>query len=550
MTFGAASWLIYPFRFLLGRPSHRQSVHGPRRTSPRLDPLESRELLSSSADVWNFVTAPRLHPMKVSVQVQEPGTVAGLIFVGPYAVSQSSSDLVGQTGPLIMDNSGNPVWFLPVSSTNKKQVTDFRVQSYLGQPVLTWWQGTIAGTVPSDLPNGTALPGARFYIYNDHYQKIMTVKARNGFTADVHEFLITPQGDALFLATKVVKANLTPYGGVKHGAFVDFEVQEINLRSGKLVFAWDMAKHVPLSASIVPAPTSASQVWDAYHLNSIDEGQNGALLLSAHDTWAVFEISNPAIPGGGQVLWQLGGKPETQWHQFSISNDITGPYDSAFQWQHDAQFQPVAGNPPPGQVQLSLFDDACCESPYPDPFSPAQGEILNLDFNNMTASVQKSYPHDPSLFPNSQGDVEALSNGDEFVGWGAEPYYSEYTQNGTVLYNVLMPGDDISYRAYHDTWVGLPLTRPSAAVRLVNGSPLVYASWNGSTETVAWRLLAGPNPNALSPVSTTSRTSFETALATPTISRFYQVQALDAQGHVLGTSQILSNCHKGYMDHK
>ena len=54
-----------------------------------------------------------------------------------------------------MDESGNPVWFLPASSTNKKQDTDFRVQSYLGQPVLTWWQGTIAGTVPSDLPDGT-----------------------------------------------------------------------------------------------------------------------------------------------------------------------------------------------------------------------------------------------------------------------------------------------------------------------------------------------------------------------------------------------------------
>ena len=175
-----------------------------------------------------------------------------------------------------MDNAGNPVWFLPVSSTNKKQVTDFRVQSYLGHPVLTWWQGTIAGTVPSNLPDGTPLPGARFYIDNDHYQRIMTVKARNGFTADVHEFLITPQGDALFSATKVVKANLTPYGGVKHGSFVDFEVQEINLRTGKLVFAWNMDKHVPLSAPIVPAPTSPNQVWDAYHLNSIDEGQNDA----------------------------------------------------------------------------------------------------------------------------------------------------------------------------------------------------------------------------------------------------------------------------------
>ncbi len=221
MTLNAASWLTYPFRFLFCRPPRGQDVHGPRRTSPRVDRLESRQLLSSSADVWSFVTAPRLHPMKVSAQIQMPGTAPGLIFVGPYALSQSASDLVGQTGPLVMDNSGNPVWFLPVSSTNKKQVTDFRVQSYLGQPVLTWWQGTLAGTVPSDLPNGTALPGARFYIYNEHYRKIMTVKARNGFTADVHEFLITPQGAALFLATKVEKANLTPYGGVKHGAFVE-----------------------------------------------------------------------------------------------------------------------------------------------------------------------------------------------------------------------------------------------------------------------------------------------------------------------------------------
>ena len=84
--------------------------------------------------------------MKVSVQVQEPGTAPGLIFAGPYGrCSASASDLVGQTGPLIMDNAGNPVWFLPVSSNDKKQVADFRVQSSRGQPVLTWWQGTLAG---------------------------------------------------------------------------------------------------------------------------------------------------------------------------------------------------------------------------------------------------------------------------------------------------------------------------------------------------------------------------------------------------------------------
>jgi hypothetical protein len=225
-----------------------------------------------------------------------------------------------------------------------------------------------------------------------------------------------------------------------------------------------------------------------------------------------------------------------------MTNDFTGPYDCAFQWQHDAQFQPVAGALPPGQVQISLFDDACCESPCSEPFSPAQGEILNLDSNNMTASVLKAHPRNPPLYPNSQGDVEALSNGDEFLGWGATSYYSEYTQKGALLYDVLTPGSDISYRAYCDTWVGLPLTRPAAAVRVVNGSPVVYASWSGSTQTVAWRLLAGSGPRALSPVSTTRRAGFETLMVPPTITHYFEVQAIGAQGQVLGSSRVLRFC--------
>ena len=244
-------------------------------------------------------------------------------------------------------------------------------------------------------------------------------------------------------------------------------------------------------------------------------GQSGALLVSSRNLWSVFGISDPAIKGGGQVLWQLGGKPQTAWPQFTTTNDITGPYNSAFQWQHDAQFQPVAGTPPPGQVELSLFDDACCNSPYSDPFSQGQGLIMDLDFNNLTASVEQSYPHDPALYPNSQGDVQALSNSDEFIGWGSENYYSEYTQSGNALYDVRMPGQNISYRAFRNTWLGLPLTRPAAAERMVSGSPTVYASWNGSTETAAWRLLAGPTARSLSAVSTTPRTGFETGARDP-----------------------------------
>ncbi len=157
-------------------------------------------------------------------------------------------------------------------------MVDFHTQTLYGKPVLIWWQGTIAGTVPSNLPPGTPLTGD-FVIYNQHYQKIMTVQAPNGAGLDLHELLVTSQGDAYFITTKTVKANLTPYGGPANGAYVDPVIQEENLRTGKLIFTWDMAAHVPLSDSVVPAPTTPGQPWDVYHLNSIDVSPDGSQLL-------------------------------------------------------------------------------------------------------------------------------------------------------------------------------------------------------------------------------------------------------------------------------
>ncbi len=522
------------------------------RFTPRLELLEARNCpsngtvapLSNSADVWNFVTAPDLHPMKVSVQLQDPGTAPGLVFVGPYALS--SADMVGQTGPLIMDQSGNPIWFLPVSSTDKEQVTDFQVQSLFGHPVLTWWQGTIAGTVPSRLPDGMALPGARYVIYNDHYQPIMTIRPRDGFTADIHEFLITPQGDALFIGIKVVHADLTRYGGLRDGSYVDPEVQEIDLRTGRLIFTWNMAQHVPLSDSLVPPPTTAGEVWDAYHMNAVDVMPNGSqLLVSSRSTWTVYDISACT----GRILWEIGGKqnqftfPTAQLQDASLNTGpsitLPGyPAGSFFQYQHDVRY--ILG-PNNTVIGISLFDDGGEDSgQYSGPYGPARGMFISLDPSSLTASIQSPlYYHSPTLYSESQGDLQTLANGDEFIGWGSESYYSEYAPNGTQLYDVLMPGSDISYRAFSETWVGLPLTRPAAAVRVVDGAPVVYASWNGSTETVAWRLLAGSNPCDLKPVLTTARMGFETALTTTSDGPFYEVQALDAQGHVLQTSSVV-----------
>jgi Arylsulfotransferase (ASST) len=529
----AGDWLTRTFRCLFDDSNRGSRVRGMRFAPPRLEALESRNLLSDASGVWNFVSAPRLHPMKVNVLNLQPNADLNSIFVAPYAQSANPGELVGQTGPLIMDAAGNPIWFRPVSSDNRPQVLDFQTQTLFGKPVLIWFQGTLAGTVPSNVPAGIPLNGT-FVIYNQHYQKIMTLRAPNGQGLDLHELQITPQGDAYFITTKTVKANLTAFGGPKDGEYIDPTIQEENLRTGKVIFSWNMAKHVPLSDSFTPVPTTPGQAWDVYHINSIDPSPDGSqLLISARDTWGIYDISHKS----GQVLWQIGGKQ----NQFSLPSDlITGPFGSAFQFQHDARF--VAGG-------ISLFDDGGLGmGPDAGPFGPSRGLILNVDAQTHTASLA-SPPlyHDPALDANSQGNLQVLANGNVLIGWGSDgppggvlsSFYTEYSPSGAVLADYELAGQDVTYRAYSLPWVGLPLTKPSVAATDANGQTTVYASWNGSTQTTAWEVLAGRTRTSLTPVSTTARSGFETAITTTTAGPFYEVKALNANGKVLKTSAVV-----------
>jgi hypothetical protein len=533
MTPCAASWLTRTFRFLRDDLNRGSRARGLRFAPPCLEALERRNLLSNASGVWSFVSAPQLHPMQVNVLKLRSSASLNSVFVSPYDQSPNPSTLVGQTGPLIMDASGNPIWFLPLSSNNRMQVVDFQTQTLFGKPVLIWWQGRIAGIVPSKLPPGTSL-GGNFVIYNQNYRKITSVKAPNGVGLDLHELTITPQGDAFFITTRPVKADLTPYGGPKNGAIEDTVVLGINLPTGKPIFSWNMAAHVPLSDSLVPVATTSGQAWDAYHVNSIDVSPDGSqVLVSARNTWGIYDVSAAT----GQVLWQIGGKE----NQFSLpSGLITGPYNSAFQYQHDARFAPGG---------ISLFDNGGIGAPpYGGPYGPARGLILNLDPQNHTASLASPpFYHDPALYSNSQGNLQLLANGNVLIGWGSDgrpggelsSYYTEYSSNGTVLADYVLAGQDISYRVFSQPWVGLPLTRPAEWVTAANGYATVYASWNGSTQTAAWRLLAGRTRASLTPISIASRTGFETAITTTAAGPFYAVQALDAGGGVLSTSIIM-----------
>lgn len=478
-----------------------------------------------SPQVWSFVSAPKLHPMKVVVNRFEPGTSGGFIFLAPYGFSLNP--MYGQTGSLILDNAGNPIWFRPLPSVNLMN-TDFRVQTYRCKPVLTFWQGTLA-TPPTytNAPGGSSEPGSCFYILDNHYRVIKTLSAHRGYTSDIHEFLITPRNTALFLSTKSIPMDLTPYGGPADGFVQNFAIQEVDIKTNKLLFFWSALDHIPLTESFEPASSAvqSGNIWDAYHLNSIsltDDPDN--ILVSSRNAWTIYKINKPSK----NILWRLGGKNST----FIIASG------AEFSWQHDARFLP--------NNLISMFDDNSDGMSPPGPSS--HGLILQLNFVTMTASVYRTYFHDPNITVASQGNLQSLPNGNKFVGWGQSAYYSEFSEAGNteatpsvnLLYDAAMPSsNNYSYRAYRHDWIGRPCYPPKIAVRSTNGIVTVYASWNGSTETVSWQVFAGPKRKKLSLVSTADKSGFETAVQVAAQGPYFQVRALDRKGRVIGKSKTV-----------
>jgi len=496
------------------------STSGPSASLPSLTP--------HSKKAWSFVSAPDLHPMKVVVKTPDPSATPDEILLTPYA--QGSP--VGQNGALILDNGGNPVWFDPLNNLLQFNL-GLRVQTYQHQPVLTFWHGVVAGSPGNrNLPTPDPEPGGCFEIYNDHYRLLKTVTAVDGWSADQHDFVITPQGDAIFTVFKLVPMDLTKYGGPSQGRVGDTGVQEINLATGKLIFSWDMLQHVNLSASEYPASyamdKASNNVWDAFHMNSLDVGPNNQLLISGRNLWTIYDVDMRT----GKILWQLGGKHST----FTFPKT-----DATFSWQHMVEFQPGG--------QISMFDDGCCADPRkPAPQSQSHGLLLRLDLQNKTATEVKSYYHNPGLQASSEGGYQALPHGDALISWGSQPYYSQYDSTGNtkgdgakgLVYDVMLPGKERTYRTFRQAWTGTPYFPPSAAARFQGSGTDVYASWNGSTQTAAWRVLGGPSNDSLKVLAArASRTGFETDIHVQSGGPYFEVQALDSSGKVLGTSKVV-----------
>jgi hypothetical protein len=123
-----------------------------------------------------------------------------------------------------------------------------------------------------------------------------------------------------------------------------------------------------------------------------------------------------------------------------------------------------------------------------------------------------------------------LAKGHVFVGWGQNPWFTEFDAAGHVVFDGSFSKDADSYRAYRFVWHGRPAGRPSIAVRKTVGRVTVYASWNGATDVRSWQVLSGRNARSLKPVRTVRRTGFETRIDVKAGARLFAVKAIGGRG--------------------
>lgn len=451
--------------------------------------------------VQHYRSAPTLTPSTVRITTPaRAGAAAGDLFLAPYQGA-------GSPGPTISEQDGALVWFHPLP--RGYEATNFQVQQYEGKPALTWWQGRI---IKVGFGQGEDV------VYNGSYQQIARVRAGNGYHADLHEILLTPQGTAWIDAFDPIHMNLSSvHGSGAQGVLSDGVIQEIDVKTGLVMWEWHALGHIPLRDSLNAVP-GGNYPWDYVHINSISPGTSGDVLLSARNTWTLYDVNMHT----GGFNWLFGDGKHTS---FKLGRGVR------FYWQHDAEFQ--SGG------LISVFDNGST----PPKEKQSSGLLLRPDFASHTvALVQRFANPTKTLLASSQGNTLTLPGGDWLLGYGGLPNFTEFDSAGHVLLDGTLGKNVQDFRTYLSPWSGQPTTPPNVAAQAAGAGVSVRASWNGATDVASWQVLAGPTPTSLAPVASAPRQGFETTitLGAGVGTQYVAVRALGSSGQTLGSSAAVA----------
>ncbi|KAI1379373.1 ASST-domain-containing protein [Hypoxylon crocopeplum] len=465
---------------------------------------------------WQTYKSSSAEPPSLNITKSGPTSPGYLFFDqnGEYAHNYSL---------FIMSDDNELVWQSSIGDYG-----DFRTQTFEGKPVLTFFNGISLGE-PYGWGHGIIqlLDDSYTNIYNvsltaeeEHFVTIPELDPTLLVSyLDMHEARITAQNTILVTAYNVTRHNLSSVGGPEDGWVTDCLFYELDVKTNEILFKWSALGHVdqiPISDVLQFYPIAEfgknqSIPYGYFHINSIDNFEDGSYLISSRYYCSVFKISKD-----GNVEWTLQGQTGGD---FELDDRLS------FSYQHDARIRHEAGT----TVQISIFDNA--NSEIVSGINQTKGILMTVDTEKMKATVDQEYvdPQD-AIYAFSQGNLQQLDDGNVIMGYGSTPKIREFNPNGsTVMTAQFGPGDGLifSYRAYRLPWVGRPKSPPSvfACLDKAGNGTQVYMSWLGATEHQVWEVFAGASNSSLALAARVGRTGFETVTSIPGQYPFIRVEA-------------------------
>ncbi|KAL4801083.1 ASST-domain-containing protein [Aspergillus venezuelensis] len=503
--------------------------------------LPAAALLPLVAADWQFMSRTDLAPPRLNITIPAgPDVEKGYLFVAPFAgYADTNGEQHGprQAAPYIFRDDGELIWsgygYYSIWSTN------FQKARWKGKDIFFSFEG--------DHNPGYGHGHGHTTILDQHYETIRELRAGNHKLTDKHEFHIINEETALIQIYQPVPADLTPWGASpEQQGIVDAIIQEIDIESGELLFEWSSLDHVSPDEAILPinpgqagSGYNSSDAWDYFHINSVDKDTEGNYLISARDACAVHNINGTS----GEIIWRLGGTKS----DFELGDNVQ------FCFQHHARY--VSKSKDGKKEVISLYDNAAHKTEdgrgrevHTHPFS--QGKIIEVNTENWKATIVQAFkpPAGYNLLPKSQGSTQLLPNGNVIVNWGSEGALTEYKSDGTHIFHTYMDSGFLglgveNYRGFRYNWTGLPNEAP-AIVSLENEQGTsVYVSWNGDTETKAWRFFSLTDEyGSREFLGEVERRGFETSLSVKAHDLGHVVaHAIDANGKVLTSTAAVKS---------
>lgn len=399
---------------------------------------------------------------------------------------------------------------------------DLHICNYGGSDHLCFFQGALI----------EGYSRGRNLIIDKDYQPTTVVQSGQGLEpSDMHELEVLDGKSMLFTVYQPRPYDLSAYGmQTPNGWVIDGVFQEVDIKSGKVLFEWGSLNHVPLSETyvtispVVGDGSSNSTPWDYFHINSVDKFSNGDYLISARHTSCIYKVSGE----NGSVLWRLGGLKSTL--------HMT---DYNFSSQHDARIHGENST----HTILSLFDNG--SDNYRNTSLTSSGMIVAVDHQtNSSTLITRFQAPGPGLRSTSQGNMQMLSNGNAFIGWGSNPSFSEHTANGTPVYFATLTDiDSMNYRAFKYNWTGTPSDPPALAAQAPssNGATTLWASWNGATDYSHWNFYGSSStPDQFVLLAGVGKQGFQTTYTSP---KFYPrafAEAVALDGSSMKNSSVVT----------